>query len=108
MCDRRTAIQYVITNQYGSKAELKEKIREHYEVFLITGFIYEPAKIPESIVPRSCCKQVREWIATSEAYDRARILLIKPDKRLKLKSTPDFRLKRRNRFLERLFAKILH
>jgi len=51
--------------------------------------------------------QVREWIATSEAYDRARMLSIKPDKHRRLPSTPESRLKtRKTSLLSYLFKHI--
>lgn len=92
MCDRNTAIKYIITNQFGNKAELEAKIHGHYETFVLTGLIYEPSRLPESITGRTAGRQKREWVATPEAYRRAEILSIKPDRNLRLDSTPPSRI----------------
>lgn len=97
MCDRVTAIQYIITNRYGSKKELKEKIHDHYDTFVASGFIYEPAHLPASITGPTRHRIVREWVATSEAFRRAKILHIKPHDSLRLGSTPKSRLRKKHK-----------
>lgn len=91
MCDRTKAIQFIITNQYGSKEELEDQIHEHYNTFVVTGFIFEPSCIVDNASDSNKPSQVREWVATPEAYKRARLLNIKPDIQLHLKSSPKLR-----------------
>ena len=104
MCDRIDALRYLITNKYGSKEELKAKINEHYEVFVTIGYLYEPPKSPENLRSREkrvhSLPTVREWIATEEAYHRARVLNIKVKKDFLLDTTKARRSFRR-RFLLR-------
>lgn len=93
MCDRKEALQYVITNRYGSKEELKSKIHVCYEEFISVGFISEPARIPSwFIVPQSPIK--REWVATDLAFRRAKVLGVKPDENRLLDSNRKCRPKR--------------
>lgn len=103
MCDRIDAIRYIITNRFGSKEELKSQIHEHYNTFVVTGFIYEPPEAPDFEDDLDSAKDpvlVQEWIATPEAYRRAKLLKIKTRKDFKLPSTPDERLKTRSSVLE--------
>lgn len=93
MCDRNKAIKYIITNQFGNKDELVSQIKGHYETFVLTGLIFEPSRLPESITGRSAGRDKREWVATPEAYRRAEMLSIKPDKSLRLDSTPPARIR---------------
>lgn len=103
MCDRSDAIRYLITNQFGNKAELTERITlRQYESFLTTGMIYEPAQAPTEINP-SVDKQ---WITTGLAYERARILNLMPGRKFRLKSTPRTRLYNHHNFLIRIFGLI--
>lgn len=92
MCDRTTAIKYLITNKFGSKDELRERIGEHYPIFVATGFIYELPEAPKLAPPVSQSRPtqspivIREWVATREAFKRAKILRIREDRKLLLKS----------------------
>lgn len=85
MFNRRDAICSLITNRYGRKQELIDQIGEmRYNCFLFEGFIYEPAKLAP-VPPKGV---VREWIATDAAYNRAKILCVKPNKKFHLPSSP--------------------
>ena len=102
MCDRKDAIRYIITNHFGSKKELESHIHEHYNTFVVTGFIYEPPEAPDfgddstsAIHP----EQIHEWIATPEAYKRAKLLKIKAQKDFRFNST-------RERSILRLLGRI--
>lgn len=85
MCTRNDAFRYIVTNEYGLKQELKEKISAHYGVFLKSGFIYEPA-VTES--KRSCpVYEVREWVLTPAGIKQAKLLKLKAHRRYRLPAT---------------------
>lgn len=108
MCDRIDAIRYIITNQFGSKDELVACIHEHYETFVVTGFIYEPPEAPDfddEADFKQKAELVQEWIATPEAYKRAKLLNIKARSDFRLPSTPEERLTTRRRSLIKVFRK---
>ncbi|MDE6007634.1 MAG: hypothetical protein K2G90_00310 [Muribaculaceae bacterium] len=78
MCTRIEAIQVVISNQYGRKSDLIDKISlSQYKIFVSTGLIRELVRMPHS-----SDVGIREWVATPFAFERANTLNVKADKRL--------------------------
>lgn len=103
MCKRTDAIRYLITNGFGKTDELKAIITPHqYESFLTTGMIYEPAPAPAGITSSG----EKQWITTNFAYERARMLNLKPGRKFRLKSTPRRRLYNQQNLLIRIFGLI--
>ncbi len=109
MCDRIDALRYLITNKFGSKKELKAKINEHYEVFVTIGYLYEPPMSPEKLRSEKESVHehpfVREWIATEEAYRRAKVLNIKVNKGCLLNATKVRRSFRRRYLLSSILRR---
>lgn len=103
MCSRTDAIRCLITNEFGKTDELKARITpRQYESFLTTGMIYEPAPAPEGIQSSG----EKQWITTQFAYERARMLNLKPGRKFRLKSTPKMRLYNHQNLLIRIFGLI--
>ena len=79
MCTRNDAFRYIVANEYGIKRELQEKISVHYNVFLKSGFIFEP---PVTGTRRNCNDyEIREWILTPAGIKQAKLLKLKANKR---------------------------
>lgn len=112
MCTRIDAIRYVVTNKFGYKKELEAKIHGFYRSFLITGLIYEPAGAP-SFDDSEDLGIAREWIATPEAYKRARRLNLKPNADFQLPSNRDqntpikVKTRRSNRSLSKVLEDVI-
>ncbi|MDE6792220.1 MAG: hypothetical protein K2J48_03965 [Muribaculaceae bacterium] len=82
MCTRIEAIQVVISNQYGRKSDLIDKISlSQYKIFVSTGLIRELVRMPHSSDVATSVMGIREWVATPFAFERANTLNVKADKR---------------------------
>lgn len=85
MCTRIEAIQVVITNQYGRKKDLVNRISlRQYEAFVSTGLIREPVRLPGQDLESSVGGTIKEWVATKFAFERAATLNLKAGSKFKI------------------------
>lgn len=72
MCTRRQAIQIVVEKNYGTIRDLKDRIGDFYDSFVMLGLISERLPSPSGESIRNG-ESIIEWEATELATEKARI-----------------------------------